>query len=203
MWRLKRRPLGRRQQRIRDLSRQGWPAWATIAGFLALIWGAVAWYGISETRKASASDNLPDIALEEKSDFIYDMARLQSGQSRFFTYPASSSERTRVLVQRDSNGVIRTAFAFCTACYSQSHESKLSQGSLICGHCQDAMRLGDPNERITADKGCVAVPIPFSVENNEIKVEAQAITGGLKNFAKPQDNMVQSGDTSKDPNVVP
>jgi hypothetical protein len=65
------------------------------------------------------------------------------------------------------------------------------------------MRLGDQNERITADKGCVAVPIPFSVENNEIKVEAQAITGGLKELCEPQDNMVQSGNTSKYPHRRP
>jgi hypothetical protein len=44
------------------------------------------------------------------------------------------------------------------------------------------MRLGDQNERLTPDKGCVAVPVPFSVEENKIVVRSQAITDGTKAF---------------------
>lgn len=188
MWRLRRRPLGRRQQRVRELSRQGWRLWATIAGFFALIWGAVAWYGISETRKASASDHLPEIAVEVGSDFSYELARLEPGQTRFFSYPTSSSEQSRLLIQRDSNGIVRTAFASCMVCYSHRHEHKLKQGSLICGKCQTAMRIGDQNERITAEKGCVAVPVQASVDNNKVTVRPRAITEAFNIFAKPQDN---------------
>jgi uncharacterized membrane protein len=202
MWRVKKHPLGRRQQRIRNLSRQGWRVWATIGGFLAVIWGAAAFYGISESRKARASDNLPEIALEAKSDFIYDMAHLQPNQSRFFTVPASSSERSRLLIQRDVNGVIRTVFAACRACYSQHMDARLSDGMLMCRHCQQSMRFGDQNERVAADS-CVAVPVRFSVENNKVKVRTQEVMEGLKNFAKANNVITQPGDTSRPPNSRP
>jgi uncharacterized membrane protein len=45
------------------------------------------------------------------------------------------------------------------------------------------MRIGDRNERITSDKGCVAVPVPFSVVDNKVIVRAEAITEGMKTFA--------------------
>ena len=54
------------------------------------------------------------------------------------------------------------------------------EGKLICGQCQSAMRLGDRNERVIADKNCVAVPVSFAVENNKVIVEAGAITEGAK-----------------------
>jgi len=50
----------------------------------------------------------------------------------------------------------------------------------MCGQCQTAMRIGDQKERMTRDTGCVAVPVPFAVENNKVVVRAQAITEGAK-----------------------
>jgi uncharacterized membrane protein len=183
--------LGRRQQRVRELSRKGWRVWGLIVGVLAVVWGAAAWVVISQERKERASDNLPEIVLQAGENFVYDLAQLQSGQTRFFTYPTSSSERSRLLVQRDSEGVIRTAFASCVACYSYRHEHKLSKGMLICGKCQSAMRIGDQKERLTPDSGCVGVPVTFSVVDNKVIVRPEAITEGIKAFANPNNAAVQ------------
>ena len=185
MWRSGRRPLGRRQQRVRELSRKGWRVWGLIVGVLAAVWGAAAWVEISQEKKERASDNYPEIVLEAGQNFVYDLARLQSGQTRFFTYPTSSQARSRLLVQRDSDGAIRTAFASCIACYSHRREHKLSKGNLICGKCRSAMRIGDQNERLTLDKGCVGVPVAFSVVDNKVIVRHEAITEGIKAFANP------------------
>ncbi len=182
MWRSGHR-LGRKQQRIRELSRKGWRVWGLIAAFLVTVWGGAGWYVTWQTRKATASDNLPEIAVEAGSDFSYDLKQLEPGQTRLFTYPTTSSERSKLLVNRDSEGVVRTAFASCTTCYSFRKQHHLKEGRLICGLCQSAMRIGDRNERMTADKSCVAVPVPFSVENNKVMVRAQAITDGIKAFA--------------------
>jgi hypothetical protein len=59
------------------------------------------------------------------------------------------------------------------------------------------MRLGDQNERLTADKGCVAVPVPFSVENNEVRVRARAITEGAKTLINSNNGTVQEDAASK------
>jgi uncharacterized membrane protein len=197
MWRSGRRPLGRRQQRVRELSRKGWRVWGLIVGVLAAVWGAAAWFAISQEKKERASDNLPEIVLEAGQNFVYDLAQLQSGQTRFFTYPTSSSERSRLLVQRDADGAIRTAFASCIACYSHRREHKLSKGNLICGKCQSAMRIGDQHERLTADKGCVGVPVTFSVVDNKVIVRPEAITEGIKAFANPTNGAVQGQGSPK------
>jgi len=167
---------------MRALSQSMWHLWVILAGSLALAGGAMVWFSIAEETKATASDNLPEITLQGKDDFGFDLAQLKPGQTRFFTYPTNSSERSRLLIQRDAKGVIRTAFASYTACYSHRHEHKLNRGSLICGKCGSAMRVGDQNEPITAAKSCVAVPIPFSIERSKVIVLRQAITDGFEIF---------------------
>ena len=198
MWRSRQPVLGRRRKRVEALARQGWRVWALIAGFLLAVWGTAAWFVISQERKERASDNLPEIVLQAGENFVYDLAQLQPGQTRFFTYPAGPSERSRLLVQRDSDGVIRTAFASCIACYSYRREHKLSKGNLICGKCQSGMRIGDQHERLTADKGCVGVPVPFSVENNKVVVRFDAIAAGLETFNSSAKGTGQKDGDSKD-----
>jgi len=178
MWRSGNHLLGRKQRRLRELSRKSWGAWALLAGLLLLVWGGAAGYGYWSFRKLTASDHLPEIALQANNDLVYDLSKLEPGQSRFFTYPTSSSDRSKVLVNRDSDGIVRAAFATCTTCYSFRGQHHLKEGQFMCGQCQTAMRIGDRNERMTADKSCVAVPVPFSVESNKVVVRAQAITQG-------------------------
>ena len=191
MWRLQHRALGRRQKRIRELSRQGWRVWVTIAGFLLLIWGGALSLSLWNEKKLTASDNLPEIALVPGADLVYDLQQLQPDQTRFFSYPVSSSERSRLLVTRDAKGGVRVAFATCTVCYADRREHRLKEGQLICGRCQTSMRIGDPNEKTGPDKGCVAVPVPFSVENNKIVVHNQAITAGLQALVSLTDRSTQ------------
>ena len=197
MWRSQDRAMGRRRKRVEVLTREGWRVWGLIAGFLLAVWGIAAWFAISQDRKERASDSLPEIVLHAGESFVYDLAQLQSGQTRFFTYPTRSSERSRLLVQRDSDGVIRTAFASCTTCYSYRHEHKLSKGRLICGKCQSAMRIGDQKEQLTADKGCVAVPVTLSVADNKVSVRPEAITEGIKAFANSTHDAAQGQANSK------
>ena len=197
MWHSSHRSLGKKQQRVRALSRRVWPFWGIVAGFVALTWGVLAWFSISEETKATASDNLPEIGLEAKDNFSYDLGQLEPGQTRFFTYATSSLERSRLLVQRDSKGVIRTAFASCRACYSHRHEHKLFRGRLICGKCGTAMRVGDQNENVMAGKGCVAVPVHFSIDNNKIAVGGQAILEGLRSLSDANNDTFRGETTRK------
>jgi len=138
------------------LGRMGIARW-NIVGCLGRCRG-VAWWMI---RRASASDRLPPVKLDANQDLLYDLWKLEPGQTRFFTYPASPSDRSRLLVNRDSDGVVRVAFATCTTCYSFRRQHYLKEGKFICGQCQSPMTIGSPHEQMTRDKGCVAVPVPF------------------------------------------
>lgn len=184
MWQSAHHPLTRKQVRIRTLSRKSWGAWALLAGLLLAVWGGAAGFAWWSIRKASASDHLPAVALEANQDLIYDLWKLEPGQTRFFTYPTSSTEQSKLLVNRDEDGVLRTAFATCTTCYSFRRQHYLKAGKFICGQCQTPMTIGGPNERMTRDKGCVAVPVPFSIESNKVVVRSQAIMEGANALAE-------------------
>lgn len=199
MWQSAQRSLGRKQQRIRDLSRKSWGAWALLAGLLLAVWGGAAGFAWWTIRRASASDHLPAVELESNQDFIYDLWKLEPGQSRFFTYPINSSERSRLILNRDSDGVIRTAFATCTTCYAYRRQHYLKQGQFICGQCQTPMTIGSPNERMTPDKGCVAVPVPFSIKNNKVFVRAEAIMDGGKGLAEAASKQANRGNANPKP----
>lgn len=148
-----------------------------------MVWGGAAGFVWWSVRRASASDHLPAIDLQAGQDFVYDLSKIDPGQSRFFSYPVSSSERSKLLVNRDSDGIVRVVFATCTTCYSFRAQHHLKEGQFICGQCQTAMRIGDQKERVTPEKGCVAVPVPFSVETNKLTVRAEEITEGTKALA--------------------
>ena len=182
MFRLTHPVLGRKARRIRALSQQGRRAWLILGGLLVVVWGCAAgivWWSV---RRASASDFLPAIELQAGQDFVYDLSKLDPGQSRFFTYP-TKSQRSKLLVNRDPDGVVRAAFASCTTCYSFRAQHHLKEGRFICGQGQTAMRIGDQKEGVTPEKGCVAVPVPFSVDHNKLTVRAQAIVEGTEALA--------------------
>jgi uncharacterized membrane protein len=181
IWRPRHRRLGSRKKRQLALSHQALRRLMLTFGILALVCGAVAAYAIYESARATASDRLPAIALQAGKDFVYPLQDLKSRESRILTYPVNS-ERVKVLVQRDSNGVVRVAFASCIACYRFRSDHYLKGGRLICGRCQHAMRIGDRHERMTPDKGCVAVPMPFSIKNGQILVRGNEISQQAKNL---------------------
>lgn len=177
--------LGRRRSREPMRRREAIIVWGAILGMLALMWGGFAWFTISEMLRASASDNQSPTVLSKSMDIRYPLEQLRPRDTRLFTYPIGP-ESVRLLLQRDEEGVIRAAFMSCRACYSHRADHHLDKGQLICGRCRHSMRIGDPNEELTARKGCVAVPIRFAVAQGEVLVEAQQIERGFENFAKKQ-----------------
>ena len=175
-----------RKRRTRDLTRQCLPLLLSLATVILLISAAVGWYVVSEQRRVG-SDPLPEVALHENEDLRYGISQLEPGRSRLFSYPVNSSERVRLLITRDLKGVIRASFAFCGECYSLRHQNYMKEGALICGRCQQSMRMvsmrmGEQKERIVPGQGCVTVPIPFSIGNDEVVVRATAIVESAKVF---------------------
>jgi uncharacterized membrane protein len=178
-----RQHLEGKKQRIKTLTDQCSRVLGMIAVLAVVVCTGATLLVISNDRKATAADHLPEIAVQENSNLVYDASQLQPGQSRMFTYPVNSSGRVRLLVSRDSKGTTRVAFASCTACYRFRNQHYLREGKLICGQCEQTMRIGDPGEKLATGRSCVAVPVPFSIENKQVIVRAQSITEGTKAFA--------------------
>ena len=166
------RSSSRKRHRQQVLARKARRVPIGIALVLALLSAATLWHVMSEVQNLTASDNLPAILVGDREDIHYDVAKLAPGQTRFFAYP---SDLPRLIVQKDAKGIVRVAFASCTQCYAYRGAHQLRGGELICARCQHAMRLGDPGEKMTRDKGCVAVPVPFSVEREKLLVKRQIV----------------------------
>lgn len=182
MWRVRHHGHGRKWRQVETLSRQTRRMGLFLGLLLSGVFGAIGWVVISNQQRASASDNLPEIAVGAGSDFVYDLAQLQPSQTRFFTYPISSSEKARLLIHREADGEVRATFASCTPCYASRGEHRLYEGKLVCGRCEHAMRLGKQNESGLNNK-CVAVPVRFSKESEKVIVRAQAVIEGLQVIA--------------------
>jgi len=145
--------------------------WVLIAALVLGVWVPTLSYMGWRTWRDSRPDVLPCIDLASGQNFSYNVERLKPQQAALFTYPAGS-ERVRFVLRRDSSGTIRTVVGSCIACYSSRQGHEFKDGQFICFRCRHAMRLGDQNEKLTAAKGCVAIPVPFSAEGGLVTVRA-------------------------------
>lgn len=153
--------------------------WKLLAVLVLGVWLPALSYMVWRSDRDNRPDVLHRVDLDAGSDFVYEIKRLASNQTLWFTYPFGS-DRIRLVLQKDSFGTVRTVVASCTACYSFRHEHEFKKGQLICGKCRSAMRLGDPNEEMTPAKSCVAVPVPFSADKQWLTVRALDVEGRMR-----------------------
>lgn len=125
--------------------------------------------------------DLPEIGLVQGQNLLLAAASLRPRQAMWFTYP-TSSDRLRLVVQRDEAWRIRVAYGTCKMCYTARATHEWISGQLICGRCRQVMRLADPGEEITPAKGCIAVPVPFRSEGGKIVVQAKDIERHLEDL---------------------
>ena len=153
--------------------------WILLAAIVLGVWVPGLSFGIWRMWRDNQPDVLPRVDLDPGHNLVYDLERLKPQQAVWFTYPASS-ERIRFALQRDLTGTIRTVVASCMACYAYRDHHEFKRGQLMCARCRHPMRLGDPNEKLTSAKGCVAVPVPFSVDGRLLTVRAADIEETLR-----------------------
>lgn len=144
-------------------------AWILLAAIVLGVWVPGLSYGIWRMWRDNKPDVMPRVDLEPGHNLVYELERLRPQQAVWFTYP-TGSERIRFALQRDLKGTIRTVVASCMVCYAYRDHHEFKKGQLMCARCRHPMRLGDPNETLTSAKGCVAVPVPFSVHGQLLAV---------------------------------
>lgn len=155
--------------------------WILLAALVLGVWVPTFSYMAWRSWRDNRPDVLSRIDLASGHNFIYDVGRLKPQQAVWFTYPVGSG-RVRLALQEDASGRIRAVVASCKACYSFRNAHEFKNGQFICGRCRHAMRLGDPNEKLTPAKGCVAVPVPFSAENKLLTVLAADMEEHLRDL---------------------
>lgn len=159
--------------------------WIILLGLVLGLWVPALSYLAWRSWRDAQPDVLSQVDLSSGHNFVYDLRRLSRDEAIWFTYPVGS-ERVRFVLHKDSSGKIRTAVASCTACYPFKDGNQWKKGHVWCARCRMAMRVGDPNEKLTPAKGCVAVPVPFSADNGLLTVRATDIEEIVRDLQSAQ-----------------
>lgn len=147
-----------------------------IVGVFVLALGVLAiWF--------SAADDSELTVLEAGTDLHFSRTDLKEGELHLFIYPIDSSTGAQLVVQRAKDGPLRVAFASCRRCYGLRHYKWW--GQLICGHCGHAMKLPDPGEELTEETGCMLVPLPYSIQGDQLVVHGRAIREEFDRWFQP------------------
>jgi uncharacterized membrane protein len=100
-------------------------------------------------------------------------------KAKLFTYKDGGKE-IRFFAVKGSNGVIRTAFDACDACYREKKGYEQKDDRMICRNCNMKFpidRLG-PN----ASGGCNPGYLPHRLDGNNIVIKASDLKAGSHYF---------------------
>jgi uncharacterized membrane protein len=100
---------------------------------------------------------------------------LAVGRLYLFSYPGDPGHRIRFVVQRTFDGEVHTNMASCQACYRPEHPHHTHNGQMICGMCNDPMHRPEEKELTQEQKQCALVPLPHSMQNNEVVVSQASV----------------------------
>ena len=159
--------------------------WILLLGFLLGLWVPALSYMAWRSWRDAQPDVLPQVDLGSGHNFVYDLRQLDPDKAIWFTYPVGP-ERIRFVLHKDSSSKVRAAVASCTACYPFKNGNQWKKGRVMCARCRMGMRVGDPNEKLTPAKGCVAVPVPFFVDNGLLTVRAKDIEAVVRDLQSAQ-----------------
>ncbi|MEZ5398818.1 MAG: Fe-S-containing protein [Bryobacteraceae bacterium] len=156
--------MTRKRHRI-ELTRrelfQVWGALGTLAAFgVFSLW----WH-------EKQHEGPPTVAVRE--DLRVPLASLEKGKLYVFSSVLNSPEAVKFTVQRQSAESIQVAFASCRRCYRKGSSARGNE--VICGHCNDSMRVTGIDEKLSTAKDCTRIRLPYSMEQGDLVVYKRTI----------------------------
>ncbi|WP_052812808.1 DUF2318 domain-containing protein [Desulfonatronum thioautotrophicum] len=115
----------------------------------------------------------------ENGELVHTAAMFTDGQARYFVLRAEDGLAIRYFALRTSEGVIRTAFDACDACW-QANLGYVQDGDvMICRYCN--MRF--PSRSIGELRGgCNPSPLPSVVRDGNLVIRASDVLEGRRYF---------------------
>ena len=149
-----------------------WPLWMICGVLVAVI--AVGLIFVFQQDRA-LRDDIPETKLPAGQDLRIALDHLVAGRLYLFSYPGNQGRRIRFVLERTADGTIHTDMASCQACYRSEHPHYTHRGQMICGMCNDPMHRPEEKGLTSEQKQCALVPLPHSIQGNEVVVSSQSI----------------------------
>jgi uncharacterized membrane protein len=124
--------------------------------------------GLNQTKTVKAANGIiaiPIASIDQKA--------------RYFVFN-DSGKQIRFFAVRGSNGVIRTAFDACDACYREKKGYEQKDDRMVCRNCN----MKFPIDRLgpSATGGCNPGYLPHRLDGNSIKITAADLQAGGRYF---------------------
>lgn len=147
-----RRPSTRNKRAALPLS-SVWPLWL-IVGFLVTLCVAAGWYSWAARPRTPLRVDVQDVALPAGKDLSIGVNQLELGHVYLFHYPEAPDGRNRFIVERRLDGSVAVARATCRTCMSNARDHYLSDVGLVCGNCNQPMRMPTVKDKTAEPIGC-------------------------------------------------
>ena len=109
----------------------------------------------------------------------YPVELFESGRAYFFERETAEGIKIRYFVLKSSDGVVRSAFDACDACWPAGKGYKQEGEFMVCRNC--GMRV--PSKRINEVKGgCNPVPLARQVIQDRVVIKLEDILEGRRYF---------------------
>lgn len=153
-----------------------------IAGCAALvIGGGVLFLGRQGAPPQAAAPALPAPAPAQAhaGEVSYPAADFDDGRARFYEHPTEGGLTLRYFVLKSSDGVIRSAFDACDACWPAGKGYRQDGDEMVCQNC----RMRFPSVKVMEVKGgCNPAPLPNQVRDGKVVIQVRDILSGRGYF---------------------
>jgi uncharacterized membrane protein len=116
---------------------------------------------------------IPTKVLFRGEDVMLTVGELRPNLPRVFAIPLQSGHMTEFFVDAGTGDRVTVAFASCRKCYRAGHYRQ--GGYILCNQCKELMERAASGQRISPEKDCTQVPIPFEVSGDHLTVRASSV----------------------------
>lgn len=129
-------------------------------------------------RQANAGLSAAEL-LPHGGDVHLSAKHFQDGQARYYRYTVAAGREIRFFVIQTSDGVVRTAFDGCDACYRDRRGYRQAGGAMVCNSCGRTF----PSAGIGVVRGgCNPSPLERVVESGQVLLKASDLARGAAYF---------------------
>lgn len=154
------------------------PQFLLMAGCAALvIGGGVYFLGRQSTPPQVSPPAL--VAQAHAGEVIHAAAEFDDGRARFYEHRTEGGLTLRYFVLKSSDGVIRSAFDACDACWRAGKGYRQDGDEMVCQNC----RMRFPSVKVMEVKGgCNPAPLPNQVREGKVVIQVGDIVAGRSYF---------------------
>ena len=116
---------------------------------------------------------------EEGGSVRIDIAAMEAGSCRFYSYPSRSGRIVNIIVYVDSAGTPGVTLDACRTCYRWRLGYRVEGDRVACAKCNVTFPLDGLRDGTAS---CVPIRVPASFEGKTVTIPASALEEGARYF---------------------